>query len=222
MVGDFGSVSGAKQPRLIDRPYQWAAGGSLPKYYLRTAEQILRSEMRGVKNAVLIVASVTAVMNAVFFVSTLLRHRHFTGGAVAWAIGITAFVGLMLFLIYAAFSKRIGDSCAALQQGSFEWRSGIVDDIGAEVVEYRSDGEGDKTPVIRRYAYADGEALPNPKPFGATISYSCTEVFGKTTLKIRMHGNMQFGSPVMLIRLDNGLGDTQTLILPQSADFSEH
>lgn len=217
MIGDKGWLSVREEPNITFRPHKWERGETMPKYYLRLAEQTARAGMRTVRNAILVIAAGIAIMNGVFIFQTVTLGIFWQKLLIPL---VSTAIGAALMLAYF-FSNRksVNEACRWLQEGQFKWRTGRLDDIVGEVVDYTYDDDG-REPVVQLYAYVDGEKVPEPVIYGTHLSYSASEFLTKkTTVRIRRKGELPLGAQVTLVK---PIGSRQTWILPRNVEFDEH
>ncbi|HBI85836.1 MAG TPA: hypothetical protein DDX71_06075 [Ruminococcus sp.] len=217
MIGDKGWLSARDEPNITFRPRKWERGETMPKYYLRLAEQTVRAGMRTVRKTLIVLAAGIAILNGLFLYPMLTAGFHWQ--KLLPLAGGTA-IGAALMLVYF-FSNRksVDETCRWLQEGQFKWRTGRLDDIVGEVVDYTYDDDG-RDPVVKLYAYVDGEKVPEPVIYKTHLSHSASEFLTKkTTVRIRREGELHLGSQVTLVK---PIGSKETWILPQNLEFDEH
>ncbi|HBI85837.1 MAG TPA: hypothetical protein DDX71_06080 [Ruminococcus sp.] len=218
MVGDKGWLSASQEMNILPRPYKWETGNTLPKQYERLAEKLLqktaRNEKRNSAALMIAVGGFTLLIDMIKIVSLLLGSGHSIKSA-AFLILWNAFAA---FIIYRLFDyKQIGALSGDLQSGSFRWRTGKLDEIAAEVVDYRGGDDDPSKPVLSVFAYADGVKLENVLFHDMDVKCTAKDSFKQTKVEIACSGGMQLGDDIIIV--DAG---GKTLILPRNVEFDEH
>ncbi len=199
MVGDVGCLSGGEQPVIIDRPYRWETGKTIPEQYLQQMNKLLRRGYRGM----MVFAAVLALIALAIDVGIVLSGE-IGEDIIGTVLTNVVFLGTAA-VVYVIERDKYKNSTEALQAGNFRWRTGTLDDLVSQITGYvrRRHRRG---PTFEEYAFVDGEEVKVASLADTTFKRSYRGYFEhkKTQITVRCSGKIGLGASVVLVDLDGG------------------
>lgn len=209
MSMENGGLSGGRKPNITERSYAWQQSDTLSEEHLQAMGELLRGSGRRLAVVTLLMLLPLVLFDGVFLLILLGSEHSKDSSAFGGLIVLNVIALLTDAVIYISERVKIRRRKKQLKAGKFEWRSGTLDDITAEVLHYTRRNHRNM-PVIQRFVFADGEKLKAREFYGTKIQETVRTIHPqKHEITLQITGELTLGASVVLVKIDE-----DTYILP--------